>query len=213
MEEELISKKDLLRETGISYGQLYRWKRKNLIPEEWFIRKSVFTGQETFFPREKILERINRILNMKEGVSLDDLAQQFSAKTTELNIDKDLAISQNIVTQNIVFLYEGIYGEKESFSFDELLHMRMAEKYLLLGEISFEETKDLIITLQENYKSFKDKDYEIMLIRKFGVALALIAAVPSEVYTGQGGKLVLKATASAFIEELQSKIEQHNKNM
>lgn len=48
MEEELISKKDLLDETGISYGQLYRWKRKQLIPEEWFIRKSTFTGQETF---------------------------------------------------------------------------------------------------------------------------------------------------------------------
>lgn len=49
MEEDLISKKELLDETGISYGQLYRWKRKQLIPEEWFIRKSTFTGQETFF--------------------------------------------------------------------------------------------------------------------------------------------------------------------
>lgn len=48
MEEDLISKKELLDETGISYGQLYRWKRKQLIPEEWFIRKSTFTGQETF---------------------------------------------------------------------------------------------------------------------------------------------------------------------
>ncbi|WP_453595920.1 DUF4004 family protein, partial [Streptomyces sp. NPDC054865] len=44
---------------SISYGQLYRWKRKNLIPEEWFIRKSTFTGQETFFPREEILKRIS----------------------------------------------------------------------------------------------------------------------------------------------------------
>ena len=43
----LISKKDLLARTGISYGQLYRWKRQNLIPEEWFIKKSTFTGQET----------------------------------------------------------------------------------------------------------------------------------------------------------------------
>lgn len=49
MEEQLISKKELLERTSISYGQLYRWKRKNLIPEEWFIRKSTFTGQETFF--------------------------------------------------------------------------------------------------------------------------------------------------------------------
>lgn len=55
MEEDLISKKELLELTGISYGQLYRWKRKQLIPEEWFIRKSVFTGQETFFQRNGFL--------------------------------------------------------------------------------------------------------------------------------------------------------------
>ncbi len=53
MSGELISKKDLLDLTGISYGQLYRWKWKNLIPEKWFIRKSTFTGQETFFQKKK----------------------------------------------------------------------------------------------------------------------------------------------------------------
>ena len=52
MDEELISKKELLELTGISYGQLYRWKRKGLIPEDWFIRKSTYTGQETFFSAE-----------------------------------------------------------------------------------------------------------------------------------------------------------------
>ncbi len=62
MEEELISKKEILDMTGISYGQLYRWKRKELIPEEWFIKKSSYTGQETFFPREKIINRINKIM-------------------------------------------------------------------------------------------------------------------------------------------------------
>ena len=53
MQDELISKKDLLNEMSISYGQLYRWKRKKLIPEEWFIKKSVSKGKETFFPRKK----------------------------------------------------------------------------------------------------------------------------------------------------------------
>jgi hypothetical protein len=71
----LISKKDVLAETGISYGQLYRWKRKGLIPEGWFVRRSTFTGQETFFPREKILERIAQILELKDNHALDELAR------------------------------------------------------------------------------------------------------------------------------------------
>ena len=74
MQDELISKKDLLNEMSISYGQLYRWKRKKLIPEEWFIKKSVSTGQETFFPRKKIIERAQTILECKDGISLDELA-------------------------------------------------------------------------------------------------------------------------------------------
>ena len=71
-----ISKKDLLAETGISYGQLYRWKRDGLIPEEWFIKRSSYTGQETFFPRERALERVAKILEMKDAQSLEDIRKE-----------------------------------------------------------------------------------------------------------------------------------------
>ena len=70
---EEISKKDLLAETGISYGQLYRWKREGLIPEEWFVKRPSFTGQETWFPRERVLERVGMILEMKDGQSLEEI--------------------------------------------------------------------------------------------------------------------------------------------
>jgi len=75
-----ISKKELLSETGISYGQLYRWKREGLIPEEWFIKRSAFTGQETFFPREKILERVQMILDMKDDQSLEAIRMQLEGE-------------------------------------------------------------------------------------------------------------------------------------
>ena len=77
-DEHLISKKEVLEQMGISYGQLYRWKRKGLIPESWFIRRSTFTGQETFFPKDKIVERIGRIKDMKGEHALDDLAEVIS---------------------------------------------------------------------------------------------------------------------------------------
>ena len=80
---DLISKKDLLALTGISYGQLYRWKRERLIPEEWFIKQSAYTGQETFFPREQILSRVRTILDAKGQYSLEELARVFSPETSE----------------------------------------------------------------------------------------------------------------------------------
>jgi hypothetical protein len=72
---DLISKKELLANTGISYGQLYRWKREGLLPEEWFIKQSAFTGQETFFPRDQIVSRIKAILELKDKHSLEELAR------------------------------------------------------------------------------------------------------------------------------------------
>ena len=77
MGDELISKKELLERYGISYGALYRWKRKGLIPEEWFLKKSTVTGQETFFPKELICERVELIQNQKDDFSLDELSKQF----------------------------------------------------------------------------------------------------------------------------------------
>ena len=73
-----ISKKELLDLTGISYGQLYRWKREGLIPEDWFIKKSSYTGQETFFPKDKIIDRIREIQELKDQYSLEELAKLLS---------------------------------------------------------------------------------------------------------------------------------------
>ena len=78
--DNLISKKELLARYNISYGALYRWKRKGLIPDEWFIKKSTVTGQETFFPEKLVCERVETIQSMKEEVLLDELADKLSGE-------------------------------------------------------------------------------------------------------------------------------------
>lgn len=78
--QELISKKQLLETYGISYGALYRWKRKNLIPEEWFLKKATPTGQETFFPKALVCERVELILRSKEDTLQSELAEKLSGE-------------------------------------------------------------------------------------------------------------------------------------
>ena len=78
MEEKMISKKELLERYSISYGALYRWKRKGLIPEEWFIKKATVTGQETFFPEKLVCQRVELIQSQKDDLSLDELASQLN---------------------------------------------------------------------------------------------------------------------------------------
>ncbi|MBR7161046.1 MAG: DUF4004 family protein [Clostridia bacterium] len=132
--ENLISKKELLERYRISYGALYRWKRKGLIPDEWFLKKATATGQETFFPEKLVCERIERIQSMKEDVLLDELAKRFSGeekkneflvlqtefgeKSFRMCDVKAIALTDKNgkttdITQQIQKILEEIYGGKE----------------------------------------------------------------------------------------------------
>jgi hypothetical protein len=206
MDEELISKKELLQITGISYGQLYRWKRKNIIPEEWFIKKSAYTGQETFFPKEKILERIEKIKDMKDDLSLDELAEKFSPQPSQILIAAGELISRNIVTQPSINVYRAVRGDIERYNFENILFVSILEKFLMSGEVSFDEAKSILSNLEENYKRFIGRDCEIIFIRKFGIGICILLPVTEELYIENTAKLVLKVNIGSFIEELKIKL-------
>jgi hypothetical protein len=123
----LISKKDLLAVTGISYGQLYRWKRERLIPEEWFIKQSSYTGQETFFPREQILSRVQSILELKDGHSLEELAGMFSPGATKNLIPADEVFKAGLVNANLARVMAEAYGREEYDFFEIGLIAAMSE--------------------------------------------------------------------------------------
>lgn len=109
MEEDLISKKELLEQYQISYGALYRWKRMGLIPEAWFLRRSAPTGQETYFRRAQICPRIEQILREKERVSLEQLAAELAGQQQAAGTARTLVL-------------ETKYGKKE-YPLEELLHV------------------------------------------------------------------------------------------
>lgn len=108
----LISKKDLLAITGISYGQLYRWKRERLIPEEWFVKQASYTGQETFFPRDQIMSRIKSILELKDEYSLEELSKILSPEMSATVSRNDLNAIDEIDKELLVILPELYPKEK-----------------------------------------------------------------------------------------------------
>jgi len=207
-EEDLISKKELLELTGISYGQLYRWKRKNLIPEEWFVRKSSFTGQETFFPKDKILQRIERIKNMKDGLSLDELADVFSPSSNIQSLSPENLVERNIVTVLAMGLFEEELGSQETLSFNDILTVYVLQKLLQSGEITREEGKMLITVMREHYGTLAAKPCELVLIRKMGVPLLFLAESAEQIYFDKDVKWIFRLPLAASMEELKLKINE-----
>ncbi|OEF97156.1 YhbD family protein [Desulfuribacillus alkaliarsenatis] len=207
MDQELISKKDLLELTGISYGQLYRWKRKNLIPEDWFIRKSTFTGQETFFPKDKILARVAKIMDMKEDLSLDDLANIFSANLTGVILRNQDILAHGIVSEKAIEVYQEELGEMDGYSFDKILSIYVLDKLLQSGEISLAESKNLLRTMNEHYQKFAGKQCELICIRKMGTTVFCLTLNQNDIYFESAAKVVVRLALANCIEELKIKVE------
>ena len=207
MDENLISKKELLRITGISYGQLYRWKRKKLIPENWFIKKSTYTGQETFLPRKDVLERVEKIKNFKGDISLDDLADIFSPDLSKINLSEKNIIDKKIVSQITINIYKKIQVGIINFCFQDLLFMVIAEKFLKSGEANVDEISMILSTLKKNYNNFEGKYCDVMLIRKLGIAFCMILLSPDKFSLDKDSKLALKVNTADCLEELKTKLQ------
>ncbi|MEH7439765.1 YhbD family protein [Neobacillus drentensis] len=206
MSEELISKKDLLEFAGISYGQLYRWKRKDLIPEEWFIRKSTFTGQETFFPKEKILGRINKIQTMKENLSLDELADMFSPNISDLQLGKDELVKRNIVSSAVMDFYLENEKGSHTFTITRMLEVYVLEKLLQSGEINQDEGKMLLQVLKEHAALIKQKGCELVITRKLGVSSCLLLINAEAMHMDLGTKMVVQLSLMSCMEEIKAKL-------
>ncbi len=77
-------------------------------------KKSAFTGQETFFPRDKILERIELILSMKEETSLDDIANMFMKKDINKEFDIDFILSKEVICNYTKEIFQNLYKKSKA---------------------------------------------------------------------------------------------------
>jgi DNA-binding transcriptional MerR regulator len=128
MEEKLISKKEILNATGISYGQFYRWKRKGLIPDKWLIHQSTRTGQESFLPEDKILPRIEKIKELKEDNTLKEIADLLSPELVEKKYVRSSLQDLDWVDEKLLEAYEEITDAKELYSFRDLVFLMVLFK-------------------------------------------------------------------------------------
>ena len=205
MEEELISKKEILDMTGISYGQLYRWKRKDLIPEEWFIKKSSYTGQETFFPREKIINRINKILELKDDMPLDDLATMFTNKPKVDDVSEEYVIEKEIIREETLPIYKDIFREKNEYNFKDILLMHILQSEFDLGKLTISEIEVMLKLIDKEYRNIEEKDGTLYIIRRLGIGICVVA-YREKIIVDDGSKIIGEVNIKNIIENLKMRL-------
>jgi len=206
MDEELISKKELLDLAGISYGQLYRWKRKKLIPEEWFIRKATFTGQETFFPRDKILSRIEQIKQWKEDVPLDELAKRLSPAGVEIERTGEDLVRLGVVSDLAWRLYADAVPNARMLAFPDIVCVYLVHEALESGQVSLDEARQLVQAYDRSVTVFCDMQMRIDLVRKFGVGIWLARAPNAEIALDPQANVAFSVDVASAVEQLKLKL-------
>ena len=206
MSEKLISKKELLELTGISYGQLYRWKRKKLIPEEWFIKTATFTGQETFLPKDKVLERVEKIIELKDEVSLDELANMFSPNFNEVIIDEDRLIRENIISVGAMQLYKYNFGEKEKYNFYDTVVLNIFEMLITESNVKVQRSVEIIKRLKQIEKEINEKDYNLVMANIKECDEKMIFLYCGDVILLDDYNIVKKISINEKISEIKEKL-------
>lgn len=209
MDDDTISKKELLVSAGISYGQLYRWKRKGLIPEDWFIRKSTFTGQETFFPREKVLSRIEKIKSMKdEDASLDEIADAVSPNLGEISMTIADLRERGLVSPEAAELFAATVSDANApLVFGEVVSLSALDGLLRTGEVSIEEGRTVLDALQDNYPAFEGRHADLLFVRRMGLSTALLVSTGAEVRFDRAARVIARLNLSECAEALRARIK------
>lgn len=207
MDNELISKKELLQVAGISYGQLYRWKRKGLIPEDWFVRKSTFTGQETFFPREKMLARIDRIKNLKnEDASLDEIADAVAPNLGEVSMTLSEIRERGLVSPEAIEVFSAARPGDEPLVFGEVVSLSALDQLLRTGDVSLDEGRIALDAIRDGYPAFEGTEADLVFVRRMGMSTSLLVPSSAEVRFEPATRVVARLSLAECAEALSAKI-------
>jgi DNA-binding transcriptional MerR regulator len=163
-DKELITKKELLIETGISYGQLYRWKREGVIPDEWFIKRSSFTGQETYFKRQQILERIEIVKELRSKYSLEDLSKILSPDISEKIFLIDELKKIDEISSSILDNIKEVYGKRD-FSMKEIVVFICISKLQRECALDTKQTSNILSDIKSCIADINNLDFKMIIVK------------------------------------------------
>lgn len=202
--DNLISKKELLSLTKISYGQLYRWKRMNIIPEDWFIKKSTVTGQETFFEKDKILKRIEFILSKKDEVSLEEIAELLKGSQSQDLFRLPNKESGELSPATLDVFYS-MYPEHECIDEKELCIIALIDQYLVHSYITHEELKLIAGVIEKNFPELNTEEGKIYLYRKFGIPFVIASNANNSLFVEDTAVRILEVEVKKSIALIKEK--------
>ena len=210
-QDEMISKSEILDRTGITYGQFYRWKRMGLIPEAWFHRQSTFTGQEAFLPRAKVLERIERINELKGDHSLDEIAAMLSPDLVRKTYPIAEVEEMDWLSKQALHLFRGVRRGEGTFAFDELVYIGVVGRLQDRGDLVQEQIELAARCLIASFEALgSDEGRHLTLARRNSVSQTVLHS--GRCYFDPDTEVLVTVDLDGVVEDIKLNLEGKSKD-
>ena len=212
--DDWISKKDLLKETGISYGQLYRWKREGLIPDSWFVKRSSYTGQETYLPRRQAVERVQFILRHKSGHTFGQMLSLLHPQADSRQYAPETLMAIPNTLQPMMLLADLTDSQRidHAQALMVLLAARAAKVYGGMAESEMAAFMKALLAWQQEYDLSQITDGLILLLKNKGGVIPLFLCPEAAVRPGGDAREVFRMRVSDMQAEFTPLLRQLPEN-
>jgi hypothetical protein len=147
------------------------------------------------------IERINKIIEMKDEASLDDLAYIFSNNIKDIKITRDYLT--NILSREIITRYEEIIDTKDIYEENNIFSLFIYNKLINLGSLNISEIKEITILANRDYEKIDNRDYELIIKRKYGVCYYYIVVDNIDMFNDDSSINLAKININKVIEEIK----------
>ncbi len=178
-----------------------------LIPEAWFRRRATFTGQETFLPREKLLDRIRRIQELKDRHSLEEIGQLLSPDLADRVYSLDELSAGVVLSARARDLFPTDI-DAARLRFSDLVCLAAIDELSRQGGLADEHVRLAGVTLLKSLSELKDVTGErhLVLAERDGATVAMIHT--GQIVFDEPTKVLVSLNVDQLIEDLKVRLRE-----
>ena len=187
-------------------------KNANDIVEKYELPENLTFGERSLdeYTRnsmlDKILARIDRIKELKNELTVEQMQELFSANVKSFKIPLKDFKDLEIVSKLSITAFCANYPGKELLDFNDVFGMYVVDHLMKLNGFYLEDAKQVLRLLCKYLSVEASKDYQLLLLRKMGVPMTVLVHGEEEILLEDNTEIIACANLVEFEEALKDRL-------
>jgi hypothetical protein len=143
-----------------------------------------------------------------EDASLDEIAETVSPNLGEISMTIDEIRERGLVSAEAIEVFSAEARNCEApLVFGEVVSLSALDTLLKTGDVSLEEGRTVLQSLQENYPAFEGRPADLVFVRRMGLSTSMLVSSAAEVRFEPSARVVARLNLADCAEALSTRIK------